>query len=166
MNFNSDEWLPAHSHLSQTPTCLTSQSKQLHHVYFTMVLQDLNCHTTFTGVLVQWNLWWETDLWWSNMALHFYTFVPVIKDHLSYKTTLCSTARWSLNTVVFYWQKWKSPNISYYKFTSFDSPNTLWCHRYNALCIMLISTQWITLYHFYITFLLDSKKNQMLMCEA
>ncbi len=32
------------------------------------------------------------------MALHFYTFVSVMKDHLSHKTTLCSPVGWSLIT--------------------------------------------------------------------
>ncbi len=31
----------------------------------------------------------------SNMSLHFYTFVSLIKDHLSYKTaTLCCPTEW------------------------------------------------------------------------
>ncbi len=28
---------------------------------------------------------------YSNMALYFYTFVPPMKDHLSYETTLCGS---------------------------------------------------------------------------
>ncbi len=44
---------------------------------------------------IQWNLRWETTALtdWppmrhccSNMALHFYTFEPVMKDHMSHKT--------------------------------------------------------------------------------
>ncbi len=34
----------------------------------------------------------------SNMALHFYTFVPQMKDHLSYKTTFCGPLEWSHHT--------------------------------------------------------------------
>ncbi len=38
------------------------------------------------------------DYFCSNLALHFYTFVPLIKDHLSYKTTFCGPMGWSLIT--------------------------------------------------------------------
>ncbi len=34
----------------------------------------------------------------NNMALHFYTFIPPMKDHLSYKTTFCGPVEWSLIT--------------------------------------------------------------------
>ncbi len=53
---------------------------------------------------IQWNLWWETTMMrdWplkrnfsNNMALHFYTLVPPMKDHLSYKTTFCGHVGWS-----------------------------------------------------------------------
>ncbi len=32
----------------------------------------------------------------SNMALHFYTFIPLMKDQASYKTTFCGLMGWSL----------------------------------------------------------------------
>ncbi len=34
----------------------------------------------------------------TNNVLHFYTFVPQIKDYLSYKTTSCGPAGWSYIT--------------------------------------------------------------------
>ncbi len=34
----------------------------------------------------------------SNFALHFYTFVPAMKDHLSHKITFCGPMGWSLIT--------------------------------------------------------------------
>ncbi len=34
----------------------------------------------------------------SNMALYFYRFVPVMRDHLTYKTTFCGSVGWSLIT--------------------------------------------------------------------
>ncbi len=47
-------------------------------------------------------LQWETDLWWDhcycNMALHFYIFIPVMRDHLSRKTTFCGPMGWCLTT--------------------------------------------------------------------
>ncbi len=36
------------------------------------------------------------------MALHFYTFVPPMRDHQSYKTTLCGPVGWSLDTSSMY----------------------------------------------------------------
>ncbi len=38
----------------------------------------------------------------SNMALSFYTFVPLMKDHLSYKTNLCDPVQWSLVAGIMY----------------------------------------------------------------
>ncbi len=47
----------------------------------------------------------ERDHCCSNIVLHFYTFVPVMKDHLSHKTTFCGPMGWSLITglTVHYW---------------------------------------------------------------
>ncbi len=36
------------------------------------------------------------DHYCSNIALHFYTFVPAMKEHLSHQTTLCGPMEWSL----------------------------------------------------------------------
>ncbi len=53
-----------------------------------------------SGILVQWNLWQDTtamrdwplmkDHCCTNVTQHFYTFMPPMKYHLSYKTTFCS----------------------------------------------------------------------------
>ncbi len=65
-----------------------------------------DCILCSQELIIQWNLQWETiamrdqpltrDQCCSNMALHFHTFVLVIKDHLSHKTTFCGPLRWSL----------------------------------------------------------------------
>ncbi len=39
------------------------------------------------------------DNFCSNMALHFYIFVPLMIDHLSYKTTFYGPMGWSFVTV-------------------------------------------------------------------
>ncbi len=56
----------------------------------------------WSHLCIQWNMRWENsvmrgwppmrDHFCSNMALHFYTFVPLINSHLSYKTT--SVVKW------------------------------------------------------------------------
>ncbi len=66
-----------------------------------------SCMVT-AAYLVTKYLWWETTVMrdWastrdhhcSNMALHFYTFVLVMKDHLSHKSIFCGPVGWSLIT--------------------------------------------------------------------
>ncbi len=60
-----------------------------------------------TPKILQCNLQWEIITMWvtsdgrplcSDMALHFYTFLPLMKDHLSYKTTFCGPVWCSLIT--------------------------------------------------------------------
>ncbi len=68
--------------------------------------ESLNLWTL--SVVLLWNLQWETtamrdqplmrDYFCNNMVLHFYIFVPQMKDHLSYKTTFCGPVGWSFVT--------------------------------------------------------------------
>ncbi len=58
----------------------------------------LICPNSLLHAGVQWNLWFKTtmlrdqppmrDHFSGNLGLHFYTFIPPMKDHLSYKTSL------------------------------------------------------------------------------
>ncbi len=67
----------------------------------------LTCTSQEINVMhIQWNLQWEATVMkgWPlardhvccHMSLHFYTFVPLMKDHLSYKTTFCGL--WDVNS--------------------------------------------------------------------
>ncbi len=61
-------------------------------------------------VWVQWNLWFKDTVlrdqplmkehfcWNLGLPLHFYTFIPLMKDHLSYKTFTHSYSCWFMNS--------------------------------------------------------------------
>ncbi len=54
------------------------------------------------------------DHFYSNMARHFYAFVLLMKDHLSYKSIFCGPVVWSLITGFTYlnWNnKWINVNM-------------------------------------------------------
>ncbi len=62
----------------------------------------------------------------SNMAVHFYTFVPVMKDHLSYKTTFCGLVGWSLLTGFIVYIVWGYNKVTHYLVIS--SAGVTKCH--------------------------------------
>ncbi len=59
----------------------------------------------------------------TKMALHFDTFVPTMKDHLSYKTTFCDPTEWSSSLyTIFFYKCWPKMGTLQVLATSYYSP--------------------------------------------
>ncbi len=81
-------------------------------------MDHMNSSSCFAVLYIQWNLWWETtanrdwpltqDHCCSNMALHFYTFVPIMKDHLSHNTHCVWGGLSSQVSLCIHWQVYYS----------------------------------------------------------
>ncbi len=93
--FHNWQWVHTHLYgvvclLSILPTLV--ESKIEHCV--------LNHSYTYSETCNERSLWW--DHFTSNVAIHFYTVVPLMKGHLSYKCTLCKPLVWSNITGLFH----------------------------------------------------------------